>query len=263
MMIYKTIFFLPFLLFGNFVKSQVLISINSKKKIDTLTFQINQFEKIILLVDANNRVSRICNIKYDKLDGFQYYLNEYFLDSLVKFSNDLPTKEKYINLNTGVLNEIYKPNGELSLAYNTNLSIRNKPTTPFGIKEAGFPSLFQYDSMGNLYNIGEIDSNYNYNGESLDLDSERRIVQVRSYVNNISVILLNRLRSIQIRDLNFTGEKYDLIINNDFNNFRTVSEIQIYKNRSNELNNFNLIQTIKVRKNGKVKGVKPNSKLVF
>ncbi len=261
-MIYKTIFFLPFLLFGNFVKSQVTISINSKKKIDTLTFQINQFEKIILLVDANNRVSRICNIKYDKLDGFQYYLNENYLDSLVKFSNDLPTKEKYINLNTGVLNEIYKPNGELSLAYNTNLSIRNKPTTPFGIKEAGFPSLFQYDSMGNLYNIGEIDSNYNYNGESLDLDSERRIVQVRSYVNNISLILLNRLRSIQIRDLNFTDKRYFLeIISN--NNYRKVSDIKIYKISSTESNDFNLITNWQIRKNGKVKGVKPNSKLVF
>lgn len=257
-MIYKTIFFLPFLLFGNFVKSQVTISINSKKKIDTLTFQINQFEKIILLVDANNRVSRICNIKYNKLDGFQYYLNEYFLDSLVKFSNDLPTKEKYISSKTGELCQIYQPDGSILDSNYINM-LFPKPQTGIQFRPEKFQMLYEYDSLGRLNKISEVDANYNKNGESIELDNNLRIFQVRSYLNNISVFFVSYMGLISVGDYNLSGKRYRIYIDNKLNKFRRIRQIRIYL----KLHNYELIKTFKVRKNGKVKGVKANSKLVF
>lgn len=259
MMIYKIIFFLPFLLFGNFVKSQVTISVNSNKKLDTITFQINQFDKIILLVDKNNQVSRICNVKNGKLNGFQYYLNKYFLDSLVKFSNDLPTKEKYISSKTGELSKIYRVDGLLLDSTYLKKS-SNKPSSFIGIIDHAI--FYEYDSSGRFNKISEVDSSFNKIGESIELDNSFRIFQVRSYGNNISVFFVSDLRYIVVGDFNLGGEKYELTIKSHYNKHRTICELRIELNNY-DLNNVNVIKTFKVRKNGKVKGAKANSKLVF
>jgi len=42
-----------------------------------------------------------------------------------------------------------------------------------------------------------------------------KFYQAKSFLNNISVFLVNQLRNISIVNVNFTGEKYDLIVRNN------------------------------------------------
>jgi hypothetical protein len=70
-----------------------------------------------------------------------------------------------------------------------------------------------------------------------------KFYQAKSFLNNISVFLVNQLRNISIVNVNFTGEKYDLIVRNNYSKNRTINRLMI------TINNSTKNERLPVRKN--------------
>ncbi|MES2381807.1 MAG: hypothetical protein V4538_12245 [Bacteroidota bacterium] len=257
---YKVLIVFVFVLFCTVTKSQVLISVNSKKKLDTIEIRINSDDRIILLVDSNNKLSKIHSIKCNELNGFQYYLNKYFLDSIVKYSNNLPTNEKYISSSNGELNKIYQSDGSILDSNNLKLQFLH-PQNGIQLRPKGILKLYEYDSLGRISIISDIDSNYNKNGESINVDEELHISQIRNWLNDISIFFDSNRRGIGIYDCGISGKRYNIWIWNRYNEYRTISEIDIYI--TDRTTNERDSKTIKIKKSGKVKGLKRNANFIW
>ncbi len=247
----RTFLFLAFLFNClNNLKSQIILSIDSNKKIDTIEFTFNTYSKLIVIV-SNNQISRIIQTNnIYKLNGLQYYFTNYFLDSLESYKTGLFTGEKYLNDKSGNLAQIYQPGGVPmdSSCFHIQFVDPQKGIPQGRIYPAKF---FEYNSKGKLIKISAIDANGNYNGESISLDNEFMITSVMNFYTKVNLFFPKYSPFIVIyaeRDIKCNPFKVTFFKKN-----KRIREISF-----NGFNNLNL-KTIKLKRNGKVKDARKNT----